>query len=64
MTGWTKAAAAHTKSDETYMPFGQGVEVSITRSNNAERIFGVGARNATATINKQYGGAFTISGSL
>jgi len=64
MTGWTKAAAAHTKSDETYMPFGQGVEVNITRSNNAERIFGVGARNATATINKQYGGAFTISGSL
>jgi len=64
MDGWTKAAASHTKSDETYMPFGQGVEVTITRSNNAERIYGVGARNATATVNKNYGGAFTINGAL
>lgn len=64
MTGWTKAVASHTKSDETYMPFGQGVKVTISRSNNAERVFGVGARNATATVNKQYDGAFTINGSL
>ncbi len=64
MDGWTAAAASHTKSDETYVPFGQGVDVSIARNNNAERIFGVGARNATATVNKQYGGAFTINGSL
>ena len=64
MTGWTVAAASHTKSDETYMPFGQGVEVTITRNNNAERVYGVGARNATATVNKQFGGAFTINGVL
>lgn len=64
MTGWTKVVASHTKSDETYMPFGQGVEVTVTRANNAERIFGVGARNATATVSKQYGGAVVISGAL
>ncbi len=64
MDGWTVAAASHTESNATYMPFGQGVEVNISRSNNAERVFGVGARNATATVNKQYGGAFTISGVL
>ena len=62
--GWALAAASHTASDETYMPFGHGVDISVTRSNNAERIFGVGARNATATINKQYGGKFTVNGSL
>jgi len=38
--------------------------VNITRSNNAERIVGVGARNATATVNKNYSGAFTINGAL
>ncbi len=64
MDGWTKAVGSHTKSNETYVPFGQGVEVTISRSNNAERIYGVGARNATATINKQYGGTFTVSGVL
>ncbi len=64
MDGWTKAVGSHTKSDETFVPFGQGVEVTISRSNNAERIYGVGARNATATINKQYGGTFTFNGSL
>jgi len=46
------------------MPFGHGVDISITRNNNAERIYGVGARNATATINKQYGGKYSINGSL
>jgi len=46
------------------MPFGQGIEVTVTRSNNAERIYGVGARNATATINKQYGGEFSVTGVL
>jgi len=63
-TGWTKAVASHTASDETYMPFGQGVEVSVSRNNNAERIYGVGARNATATINKQYAGTVTVNGAL
>ena len=62
--GWAVAAASHTASDETYMPFGQGVEISTSRNNNAERIYGVGARNATATINKQYAGTVTINGVL
>ena len=62
--GWALAAASHTASDETYMPFGHGVDISITRSNNAERVFGIGARNATATINKQYAGKFSVNGSL
>lgn len=64
MDGWLLAAASHTVSDETLMPFGQGVEITVNRSNNAERIWGVGARNATATVNKQFGGTFTVSGVL
>ena len=46
------------------MPFGHGVEVSITRNNNAQRVFGIGARNATATTNLQFDGGFTINGTL
>jgi len=61
---WAVAATSHTASDETYIPFGQGIEVSVSRNNNAERIYGVGARNATATINKQYSGTVTVSGVL
>lgn len=64
MDGWLVAPGSHTKSDQTYMPFGHGVEVTISRNNNAERIYGVGARNATATVSKNYGGAFTITGML
>lgn len=64
MDGWGVAVASHTASDETYMPFGQGIEVTVTRSNNAERIYGVGTRNATATINKQYGGELSVTGML
>lgn len=64
MDGWAVAVASHTGSNETYVPFGQGVEVSMNRSNNAERVFGVGARNATANVNKQYGGTMTINGVL
>ena len=64
MDGWAVVPGSHTGSNETYVPFGQGVEVTMSRTNNAERVFGVGARNATATINKQYGGTMTISGVL
>ncbi len=64
MDGWLAVPASHTKSDGTYMPFGQGVEVTVERSNNAERVFGVGARNATATVNKQFGGSLTVTGVL
>ena len=64
MAGWNTTGALHPASDEARVPFGQGVEVTMSRTNNAERVFGVGARNATATINKQYGGTMTISGVL
>lgn len=64
MTGWTLAPGSHTASDQTYMPFGHGVEVTVSRNNNAERIYGVGARNATATVNKQYAGSLTVNGVL
>jgi hypothetical protein len=59
---WANAAASHTASDETYVPFGQGVDISVSRNNNSERIVGVGARNATASIHKQYSGTATING--
>ncbi|MHA1737926.1 MAG: phage tail tube protein [Candidatus Heimdallarchaeota archaeon] len=62
--GWNVAAASHTASDETYMSFGHNVEIAITRSNNAERSYGIGSRNATATINKQFAGKVSINGSL
>ena len=61
---WDGTAVNHTASTESYVPFGQGVDVSVSRNNNAERIIGVGARNATASINKQYSGTATINGAL
>lgn len=64
MDGWTKVPSGHTESNATYMPFGQGIEVTISRNNNAERVFGVGARNATATVNKQFAGSMTVNGVL
>lgn len=61
---WDNVASSHTASDQTYVPFGHGVEVRITRNNSAERINGVGARNATASISKQFDGNFTVNGSM
>lgn len=61
---WDGTAANHTESDETYEPFGHGIDIVVTRSNSAERIYGIGARNATASINKQYNGKVAINGSL
>ncbi len=61
---WSNEAASHAESNETYVPFGQGIEVTVTRNNNAERIYGVGARNASASINKNYDGKVALSGSL
>lgn len=39
--------------------FGQGVKLSIDRSNNLERIYSVGSRNASATVAKKYEGSAT-----
>jgi len=46
------------------MPFGQGIDVVVTRNNTAERISGVGQRNAQASIKKNYDGKATINGAL
>jgi len=46
------------------VPFGQGVSATVSRENNAERVVGVGARNATATVNKQFNGKVSVEGSL
>ena len=61
---WDDDAIAHVASNETFIPFGQGVETSVTRNNNAERVYGVGNRNATATVNTAYGGTLSANGTL
>lgn len=61
---WDGAATAHTASSESYVAFGQGIETSVSRSNNAQRIYGVGARNATATVNTNYAGTLSVNGTL
>lgn len=61
---WDGNATSHSASTETYVPFGQGVDISVARNNNSERITGVGARNATASIHKQYSGTATINGAV
>lgn len=40
--------------------FGRGVKLTISRKNNMERIYGLGARNATANVAKQYEGSATV----
>lgn len=40
--------------------FGHGAKISVSRRNNMERIFGVGARNATANSAKKYEGTATV----
>ena len=61
---WNSAAASHTASDETYMPLGQGIEISVARNNEVEKVYGIGNRNASASIWKQYSGVATINGTL
>lgn len=61
---WDANPSSHTASNETFVPFGQGVETSVTRNNNAQRIHGVGSRNATATVNTNYAGTLTINGAM
>lgn len=61
---WDGTAQNHTASDETYMPFGHGVDIVVNRNNTAEKLYGVGNRNATATIKKNYDGKATINGTF
>jgi len=46
------------------MPFGHGVDIVVNRNNTAEKLYGVGARNASATIKKNYDGKATINGTF
>ena len=41
-------------------PFGQGAKISISRKNNMDRVFGLGARNAAANVAKKYEGTASI----
>lgn len=40
--------------------FGHGVKLSVSRKNNMERVYGVGARNASANVAKKYEGMASI----
>lgn len=40
--------------------FGHGTKLSISRKNNMDRVFGLGARNSTATVAKKYEGTATV----
>ena len=41
-------------------PFGHGTKLTINRKNNMERVFGLGARNASANVAKKYEGTCTV----
>jgi hypothetical protein len=41
-------------------PFGNGSKLSISRRNNMERVVGIGARNASATVAKKFEGVATV----
>lgn len=41
-------------------PFGQGAKITINRKNNMDRIFGLGARNASANVAKKYEGTCNV----
>lgn len=40
--------------------FGHGTKISINRKNNMERVYGLGARNASANVAKKYEGSASI----
>lgn len=44
--------------------FGHGTTLSISRKNNMERVFGLGARNASANVAKKYEGNVSIEFTL
>lgn len=61
---WGQDADSMTASNETYFAVGQGVEVSLTKSNNKVRNFGVGQRNATSTSILGFTGTLGLSGAV
>lgn len=61
---YNQTKAGHLASDETYVTFGQGIDSSVLRSHNKQRIYGVGQRNATGTVPLQYSGTMTVNGTM
>jgi len=41
-------------------PFGHGAKITVNRKNNMEKIYGLGARNATANVAKKYEGTASV----
>lgn len=41
-------------------PFGHGAKITINRKNNMEKVYGLGARNATANVAKKYEGSASV----
>lgn len=61
---YNNPATSHAESTETYVAFGRKAQCSISRSNNKERVYSVGNRNAQATVTKQFTGTATVNGIL
>lgn len=49
-----------TKATGTYLAFGVGQKISVSRKNNMEKVYGLGSRNATNLVPKQYEGSCTV----
>jgi len=54
--GWESTYGTKVTCDKA---FGLGVKLNVSRKNNMERVYGLGARNATTTVPKQYEGNFS-----
>ena len=61
---WGESADSMTASNETFVAFGQGVETTVSRSNNKVRNYGVGQRNAQSTSALRYSGTLTVNGAV
>lgn len=49
-----------TKATGTYLPFGHGTKISVSRKNNIEKVYGLGSRDSTSLVPKQYEGNFSV----
>lgn len=61
---YNELPSAHEESDETYVAFGRRVDVTVSRSQNKQRVYEVGNRNAVSSVNTQYSGNVSVNGIL
>jgi hypothetical protein len=54
----------HLPSDEDYLAFGRGVNISVARNHNKSREYSLGNRNAEASVNQAFVGSVTVDGIL